>query len=452
MKIAIIGFGIDAGQSALTFLKREPQYKKAEFWVLDKKVDAKIPNGVLAQLGDRYLDDLGRFDLIVRSPGVRYHAPEIQAAIKAGVTVTSATKIFFENCPTKNIIGVTGTKGKGTTSTLIYKILKNAGKKVFLAGNIGVPVLSLLPKLNKNSWVVLEMSSFQLMDLTESPRVAVTLMVTSEHLDWHGSVEEYRDAKANIVRFQKKDHFAILAADYPASAGYAKFTKAKIFFFSRRFSGIKKGTFVRDGVFWFSDGKKMEKICATSDLQIPGEHNWENVGATITVARLLKISKAVIAKTVREFKGLEHRLEFVVEKKGVRYYNDSYATTPETTIAAIRAFPNQPKILILGGSSKQSDFRELGKVISKSKSIKAIIGIGVEWPRIKAEIRREARGARREGIKIFEDCKNMKEIMGAVKKVAAPGDVVLLSPACASFGMFKNYSDRGKQFKEWARK
>ncbi len=303
---------------------------------------------------------------------------------------------------------------------------------------------------------MLEMSSFQLMDMTASPHVAVALMITSEHLDWHGSVKEYRNAKANIVRFQKPEDFVVLAADYPASRGYAKLTKAKPFFFSRYarmpLVGAKlRGTFVRDGAFWFFDGKKKEKICSANILQIPGEHNWENVGAAITVARLLKIPKATIVKTLREFKGLEHRLEFVAEKKGVRYYNDSYATTPETTIAAIKAFPNQPKILILGGSSKNSDFRELGKVILKSKSIKAIVGIGVEWPMIKSQIMNHESRIMNQEVMIIENCKNMKEIMSAIKKIATPGDVVLLSPACASFGMFKNYSQRGQQFKQLAK-
>ena len=550
MKIAILGFGKE-GKSALEFLRKQPEYKKAEFWALDREASADIPNGVSTQLGDDYLRGLSRFDMVVRSPGIRYSLPEIQDAIKKGINVTSPTKIFFEKCPTKHTIGVTGTKGKGTTSTLIYEILRSSHvlknvrtsgakeKDVFLVGNIGIPALSVLPRLDKDSWVVLEMSSFQLMDLgsiskvadkkdsagfaaipgcespipssggrrippreigllarelpanpagplsrwiPQSPHVAVALMVTSEHLDWHANVKEYRNAKGNIVRFQKADDFAVLAADYPASRGYAKLTKAKTFFFSRRLkmpfgrassSGSFLGTWVSDGHFWFSDGKKKEKICATSDLQIPGEHNWENVGAAITVARLLKIPKAVIVKTLRKFKGLEHRLEFVVEKNGVRYYNDSYATTPETAIAAIRAFPTQPKILILGGSSKNSDFRELGRVIAKSKNIKAIIGIGVEWQRIKSVVPAEAgihassekpgsvdpvlrRGDgiknKYESIKIIEGCKNMREIVAAAKKIAAPGDVVLLSPACASFGMFKNYSERGEEFKTWVRK
>ncbi len=448
MKIAILGFGKE-GISALRFLKRQREYRGAEIWALDKNENLKLPHGIFSQTGEHYLRGLGRFDLIVRSPGIRYHLLEIQAAIKDGVKVTSPTKLFFEKCPAR-IIGVTGTKGKGTTSTLIYRILKADRKKTFLAGNIGKPALDILPKLDKKSWIVLEMSSFQLVDLKQSPHIAAALMITSEHLDWHRNAREYRDAKANIVRFQLARDFAVLARDYPASLAFRRLTKAKVLMFSRR-SKINKGIRVENGVFVFFSGRRKEQICDVGRLQIPGEHNWENVGAAITVAKILKIPNAVIAKTVYGFKGLEHRLEFVAEKKGVRYYNDSYATTPETSIAAIQAFHEQ-KILVLGGSSKGSDFTGLGRIISKSKTIKGIVGIGVEWPRIKAAIqgRREKGEGRR--IKIVEGCKNMKQIIRAANSIAEPGDVVLLSPACASFGMFKNYSDRGRQFEEVVRK
>ena len=456
-KIAVIGFGKE-GQSILKFL-RTLEFARAEIWVLDRNEKTVLPRGVRGQLGGDYLKGLERFDLIIRSPGIRYHAPEIQAAIWKGITVTSPTKIFFDRSPAP-IIGVTGTKGKGTTSTLVFKILEEGRKKkgersgkVFLAGNIGTPALDILPKLDKRSLVVLEMSSFQLIDLAKSPHIAVALMITSEHLDWHKSVKEYRGAKANIVRFQSARDYAVVARDYAASRAFAKLTKAKIFTFARRAKpksgtiarsgdGTGLGTFVEDGWFCFSDGKRKEAVCETNRLQIPGEHNWENVGAAITVAKIMGVPNAAIAKSVYAFRGLEHRLEFVAEKHGVRYYNDSYATTPETTIAAIKAF-RQPKILILGGSSKGSDFAELGRIISKSDSLRGIIGIGAEWPRIKSKIK-----TRNSRIHIVENCKNMKDIVRAAKRMAVPGDVVLLSPACASFGMFKNYSDRGKQFKE----
>jgi UDP-N-acetylmuramoylalanine--D-glutamate ligase len=443
-RIGILGFDKE-GQSTYRFLKRTPAYRDAELWILDRNKKINVPPDAFPKLGDSYLEGLDQFDVIVRTPGVKFYAPEIQSAIKSGVEVTSLTKLFFKHARlrTKNIIGVTGTKGKGTTSTLIAKILKASGKKVFIAGNIGTPALDLLPKLTKDSWVILELSSFQLVDLIESPHIAVALMVTSEHLNWHKDIAEYRAAKANIVRFQTARDFAVLARDYPASAAYAKLTKARTFMFSKT-TPVKKGAFVENGNFYFTDGVRKEKICETKILQIPGRHNWENVGAAITVAKILRVPNAVIAKTLARFTGLEHRLEFVAEKSGVRYYDDSYATTPETSIAAIAAFA-VPKILILGGSSKGSDFTDLGRMITRSESIKAIIGIGAEWPRIKKQIRNPR-------IKLIEGCATMKTIIAAATKTARPGDVVLLSPACASFGMFKNYSDRGAQFKTIVKK
>ena len=440
-KIAIAGFGRE-GRSVLKFLKSSPEFRGSEIWVLDEKHILKIPNGIRSHFGKNYLSGLSAFDIVFRTPGIPYDLPQIRAAIKKGTEISSSTKLFFEKCHGK-IIGVTGTKGKGTTSTLIYRMLKEGGEHAFLAGNIGTPALDMLPKINKRSWVVLELSSFQLMDLKRSPHIAVALMVTSEHLDWHKNVGEYVSAKAKIVRFQSPDDFAVLSADHPRSMSYARMTKANVFTFSRR-KNTAKGTWVENGHFWFSDGRKKEKIAATGDLHIPGEHNWENACAAITAAKIAGVENANIARAISRFEGLEHRLEFVREVRGVRYYNDSYATTPETAEVAIDAFA-EPKILILGGSHKGSDFRHLGKTISRSRSIKAIIGIGAEWPRIEAHIRNKK-------IKIVEGCKNMNSIVRAARAIARPGDAVLLSPACASFGMFKNYTERGLQFKALVRK
>ena len=443
-KIAILGFGKE-GRSSYRFLKRTAEFRNAEIWILDSDKKIKVPSGAFSRLGDSYLKNLEQFNIIIRSPGIKYYAPEIQYAIKNGAEMTSPTRLFFKFArrKTNNIIGVTGTKGKGTTLTLIAKILKASGKKVFCAGNIGAPALDFIPKLTKDAWIILELSSFQLIDCTESPHIAVALMVTSEHLNWHKNINEYRSAKANIVRFQSARDFAVLARDYPTSAAYAPLTKARVFMFSRK-TPVTKGVFVKNGNFYFNKGKRKEKICGTKILQIPGQHNWENAGAAIAVAKILHIQNAIITKTLARFTGLEHRLEFVAEKNSVRYYDDSYATTPETSIAAIAAFA-APKILILGGSSKGSDFKNLGTVISRSKNVKAIIGIGVEWPRIKKQIRGS-------NIKFIEGRANMKAIVSAAVDVVRPGDVVVLSPACASFDMFKNYSDRGDQFKTAVKK
>lgn len=436
MKIAVLGFERE-GRSTLEFLLHDPEFRGAELWVLDRKEDVAVPKSIRTQLGAKYLSNLTDFDVIFRTPGVRYYSSEIQRAIQKGVTITSATKLFFDRCPGR-IIGVTGTKGKGTTSTLIYNILKAAKKDVYLAGNIGKPALDILPSLNKKSWVVLELSSFQLIDLKKSPHIGVALMVTSEHMDWHADVKEYVAAKSNIVRSQAPSDYAVIAEDYPRSRSYIHKTRGRVFTFSRRHT-VKKGSYVHDGAFWFTDGKKKEKICPVADLHIPGKHNWENAAAAITAGMLAGASTAAIKKAVREFRGLPHRLEFVGGVGGGRYYNDSYSTTPDASEVAMDAFA-EPKILILGGSHKNADFSKLGRAISKSKSVKAIIGIGVEWPRIKKHIRNKK-------IVMVEGCGNMKKIIAAARHVAAKGDVVILSPGCASFGMFKNYTDRGDQFK-----
>jgi UDP-N-acetylmuramoylalanine--D-glutamate ligase len=466
-KIALLGFDRE-GKSVLRFVANDPEFRDAEIWILDKKEDVEIPSGVHSQLGANYLDGLDRFDVIFRTAGARYHMPELQAAIAHGVTVSSATKLFFERCP-GTIIGVTGTKGKGTTSTLIYEMLKRGGRKVFIAGNIGKPAVDILPEMDRDSWAVLELSSFQLIDLETSPHIGVALMVTQEHLDWHADVAEYIVAKSNIVRHQSPDDFAVLAEDYPQTATYASLTDGSVFTFSRHHS-VKKGAWVEDSAFWFAgdpNGENRndasigmgvkEKICATDMLHIPGEHNWENACAAIAAAKLAGIANDDIARAIDEFRGLEHRLEFVAETGGgVHWYDDSYSTMPDSAEVALAAF-DEPKIMILGGSSKGADFTSLAHAIRESKSVKAIIGIGVEWPRIKEAIAAADSGAMSNAKNpntplLIEGCANMEEIIRAACDAAKPGDVVILSPGCASFGMFKNYTERGNQFKEEVRR
>ena len=443
MKIAIIGFGRE-GQSLFSFLRKHPRYKDAEIWALDKNPHIKIPREIPQRLDEHYLDGLSEFDLVFRSPGVPYMTRELVRARKAGVHFSSPTQLFFEEAALRGakIIGITGTKGKGTTSTLTYRILQSGGKKTFLAGNIGTPALDIVPKLDSASLVVLELSSFQLIDLKESPSIAVVLMVTSEHLDWHEDLPEYIAAKRNIIRFQSPKGYTVIAEEYPRSRSFVKHAPGTVFTFSKK-KVVKKGAWTEKGLFWFSDGKRKENICLVSDLWIPGFHNLDNSCAAITVAKILGVKNTAIRSAIRGFRGLEHRLELVKKVRGVTYYDDSYATTPETAAVAVQAFEN-PKILILGGSSKGSDFKRLGKLISASKSIKAIIGVGVEWSRIKRLIKNPR-------LRIVEGCKNMKQIVRTAHKLTSPGDVVLLSPACASFGMFKNYTDRGEQFKKQVR-
>jgi UDP-N-acetylmuramoylalanine--D-glutamate ligase len=398
-KVAILGYGIE-GQDAEKFLK----FCGAEITILDKKDDVN------------YLNGLSKFNIIVRSPGVYRFLPEILEVEKKGIVITSAVKKFFENCPGK-IIGVTGTKGKGTTSTLIYEILKTDGRDVYLSGNIGKPYLELLPKLSKDSWVIMEMSSFQLIDLDLSPHIAVILNITLDHMDWHKDRDEYVNAKKNIVSHQTSNDFAVINVEYETPKSFAKIAKGKVIEFSKDTldAGFKK------------------------DLLLRGEHNLENIAAAVAVGRVLKINDNKTLGVVRNFKGLEHRLELVDEVNGINFYNDSFATGPQPTIAAINSF-TEPETLILGGSDKGLDFGELREKIEKKDNIKNLILIGDIGEKIGGGIK---------GKNIINLGKtSMTQIVKKAFEVTPKGGVVILSPAAASFDMFKNYKDRGNQFKE----
>ena len=445
-KIAVLGFGVE-GMSVVDFLLHEA----LKITVFDDKrresfeatiIDGYERKGVSFEFENRISHT--EYDVIFRSPGIKPSTPELVEAKNKGIEVTSAIKMFFELCPCE-IIGVTGTKGKGTTSTLIYEMLKKEGFDAYLGGNIGIPPLSFLSELKGDSKVVLELSSFQLIDLEQSPHIGVILMTTSEHLDYHSDVYEYIEAKRNIFKFQDYKDFAVVNRDYPASNESDIYSNGKVYRVSRE-QDVDQGCFVKnDGIVLKMDGNENE-ILATKDLALRGKHNWENVCAATVAALCAGCSMKSIIPVLKSFKGLEHRIEHVATTRGVAYYDDSFSTTPETAIAAIEAF-DEPKILILGGSSKNSNFSELGQIISESESIKAIIGIGVEWGRIRQEIK-----GLNPSIAIIEDCQTMEEIIQQCVEIGEIGDVVLLSPACASFDMFKSYKDRGDQFKEEVKK
>ncbi len=443
-RVLIVGFGIDAGASAARFFLDRGwtvtvyDAKPEEAFSL-KDVQPLRDQGVTFQFGAA--TSQGEYDLVIRSPGILPTHPIIAAYLHEKIPVSSATNIFLALCPGK-IIGVTGTKGKGTTASFIYEILKADNKKVVLGGNIGQPMLDMLRTIDAETIVVLELSSFQLMDATRSPHVAVVLMITADHLDVHASLREYVNAKARIGRYQKADDLMIYNADYPESVYIATQSKAKKYVVSTKEVPQEEGCFIEGNEIVLHHGGVHETIEMTRNVQLPGRHNLENVCAAVAAARNMGASDEAIKKTIITFKGLEHRLEFVREVQGVKYYNDSFATNPSSTIAAIEAF-DVPEVLIVGGSTKGSDFSELVRVISKRKNIRAIIGIGEEWPKIKSAI--QAAGA--SDIHYIEDLTKMKNIVAAAHDVAQMGDIVLLSPACASFGLFKNYKDRGEQFK-----
>jgi UDP-N-acetylmuramoylalanine--D-glutamate ligase len=444
-KVAVLGAGLE-GISSSTWLKNlgalvtifdQKEEKDFEPEVLEKikKLDVKTV------FGRDSLNSLEGEEIIVRTPSVRPDIPPISKALTKGAVLTSNVKLFFDYCPAK-IIGVTGTKGKGTTSTLIYKILKEAGKSAYLGGNIGTAALDLLPDLKPTDFVVLELSSFQLFDLDKSPFVAVVLMVTSEHLDWHKNHEEYKTAKFNIVKYQSQNDFAVINCDYPVSSEFITQTKAKKIEVST--SGrFTSGVFVQNEAIFRRVGAAAERVVGLDEIGLVGRHNVENVAAAIGAATALGVPTLPIEQAIKEFKGLEHRLEFVRQVGGVKYYNDSFSTTPETAIAAIKSF-SDPEIIILGGSDKGSDYSQLGKEIVNSPNVKAVILVGKMAEKIKQAI--NSAGTFKG--QLLENAKDMKEIVAQAKSVATNGDVVILSPAAASFDMFRNYKQRGQLFKE----
>ena len=441
-KIAVLGVGVEGISTTKYLLSKGAvpvlfdRKKTREF---EKTTGEEIRKlGARTFFGQEYLEPIKDFDLIFRSPGVRPDLPLLQAAEKKGAEITSQTKLFFDLCPAP-IIGITGTKGKGTTSALIYDILKVAGKKVFLGGNIGNPPLAFLDKVTPDSIVVLELSSFQLIDINKSPHICVVLMVTSEHLDWHRGEDEYIKAKTQITKYQTAKDFAVINADYPTSREIGEISKARKYYFSTK-KPVENGAYIDQGfVVLVTNG--WTSIVKTSDIKLIGEHNLQNIAATTVVAGLLEIPPDTIAKAIKAFTGLPHRLEFVGEVSSVKFYDDSASTTPETAIAAVRAFEN-PKILILGGASKHSDFTLLGEAIVQN-NVKAAILTGEEAVRIRDSI--DSAGGF--SGKIIEGPSDMKQIVQKAKTLSEPGDIILLSPACASFDMYKNYMDRGDQFK-----
>lgn len=446
--VAILGLSVE-GLDSVKFFHDEG----ARIWCCDRRTKkelgttytdlAKVSDGF--QLGENYLHGLDRFDVIVRTPGMSLRFPELRALEKSGKEITSSTKLFFSLCPAP-IIGVTGTKGKGTTSTLIAEMLKADGKKVWVGGNVGVALLSQVRNIKPSDHVVLELSSFQLEDLKMSPHIAVVLRTTQEHLvnqdtlasNFHESRETYIEAKKSIVRYQTKDDVAILNADDPTSSSFAQETSAQVLYFSRTDRSV--AAYVENHTVFLMTHGRTEKICSASDVKLRGEHNLDNIAAASLAAFSAGASVAAIRKAAKSFEGLEHRLETVRTVDGVLYVNDSFSTVPETAIAALESF-TEPIILIAGGSEKGSDFTELGKSISLL-NVTTLIAIGKMTDRIVIA----AKNAGYTG-KILTGLHSMHDIVTTASHEAASGDVVLLSPACASFDMFTNYKERGKQFK-----
>lgn len=445
MRIGIVGWGEEA-QSAFRFFGPEHEYlivnesAQDNFPPESNKIRLRFlanqaPVGIAGQVTDlSYLKGIEAYDKIVYQPTAYFN---LQKAFGNNpdfwAKATTALNVFFENCPTKNIIGVTGTKGKGTTSTLIAKMLQAGSKTTHLGGNIGTPILDLLPSIAPNDWVIWELANFQLKTAVYSPHIAVCLMITEEHTDWHPSMEDYLAAKANIFKHQKPEDIAIYFAPDENSKALASYSSGKkIPYFE------KPGAYVReDGMIVIGDDEL--EIISKTQVKLLGEHNLQNICAAATAVfeavGSLDKAKAVLSS----FNGLEHRLELVRSLQGVKYYDDSFATTPDSAIVALKTF-KEPKVVILGGHDKGLDYWSLAKEIASSNVRQAIV-IGTLADKL-------AKMLKEQGFtNITTGLTKMPEIVEAARKQAQPGDVVLLSTGTSSFGLFKDYKDRGNQFK-----
>lgn len=417
-RILIIGYGIE-GKATEIFLKK--YCTNTQIGIADKKD------------GDNYLARQSDYDLTIKSPGV---PPGLIT-----IPYTTATNIFLSNYKGK-IIGVTGTKGKSTTATLIYKMLKEANKDAFLGGNIGEPAINFLDKLNDNSLTVLELSSFQLQDIKKSPDISVVLMITSDHLDYHKDITEYILAKRNILKFQTSQDFAILNRDYPAANESDIYTQGKIFYVSRE-RETDNACFAFNGRIKMRINGRDEDIIKTSDIRLIGKHNLENACSAALAAKLAGVPTDAISSVLRTFPGLPDRLEYSGEKRGVRFYNDSLSTIPEATIEAIETFPDKVRTLIAGGHERGIDYAQLGRYLAKS-SVRTLILFPPSGKRIWQAVV-NAGGDKQ--IKKY-DVTSMHEAIIYASDETSNGKICLLSPASASFGIFKNYKDRGAQFKK----
>lgn len=436
-RIGILGFGTNH-RALLTWLQ---QHGAESITVYDEKAKPEL-EGVEVISGP---DAFRAFDVDVlfRSPGIPLRRPELQAFVERGGRITSQTELFLELCSARTI-GVTGTKGKGTTSSLITHILELAGKRVFLAGNIGKDPFEFLDELMPDDFVVLELSSFQLDGIRHSPDIAVVLGVTSDHLDHHESVAAYHSAKANIVRHQQSGDVAVLNLDNEASLGYAEVAGGTVLYYSTRKS-VDAGGYLVDGTYYWRDPRaEMPEVIATSaELGLAAPHIQENAAAAIAVAKLVGIDTSGVVAAIQTFRGLPHRLETVVEGD-IQWVNDSYATVPDATIAALRAF-TAPILLIVGGSSKGADCRELGQAIAMS-SVTRLLTMGETGPVIAAAA--VAAGFPAERVTSAEV---LDRAVDLARAEASAGTVILLSPASASFDQFTNASERGERFRELAR-
>lgn len=443
-KVAVIGLGV-SNLPLLDYLHD----KKSTVTIFDdrnidelpKEIVEKITNyGFNFSFGKNSLEKLQNFDLIFRSPSCLPTKPELQAEIKHGAIVTTEIELLMKMCPSK-IIGVTGSDGKTTTTSLIYAILKDAGYNTYLGGNIGTPLFTKLEEMQPEDIVVLELSSFQLMGMEVSPNIAVITNITPNHLNIHKDFEEYIDAKKNIFKFQNENDILILNYDNEITKNCSKEANGKVIFFSGK-EKLDNGYIIDEGIIKICVDKIRKHILNVDEVILRGEHNYENI-ATALAATSTLVDLDVAIQTVKNFKPVAHRLEFVRELDGVKWYNDSASSSPTRTLAGINSYKEEI-VLIAGGYDKNLDYKPLAKPILDKVSTLILMGqtSGKIFDCVKEEMEKENKKI---PIYVVDDLDNA---IKTAKKYAKPNQVVLFSPASASFDMFKNAVQRGELFKE----
>ncbi len=444
--VAIMGMGVSN-----TPLIKYLMDLDANITVFDKKSEEELDKslieeyaiqGVKFSLGENYLKNLVGYDIIFRSPSMRPDIPELEKELDRGAILTSEIEMLIDLCPGK-IIGITGSDGKTTTTTLIYKMLEAAGYHCYLGGNIGIPLFAKIDEMRSEDIIVLELSSFQLMTLKKSPQIAVVTNVSPNHLDIHKSYEEYIEAKKNIFKYQDKDGIVVLNYDNDITRDFSLEAKGKVRYFSTRVK-LDDGVILDNNMIKISEDKIRKQIINVDDILLLGAHNIENACTAIAAVKDL-VKPEDIVSVLTTFKGVEHRNEFVRLLNGVKWYNDSIGSSPTRTIAGLVSFKNKV-ILIAGGYDKHLDYTDMGRYIVDH--VKTLVLLGQTKEKIKTATLQEIE--RRGGnidLPIIE-CTSLEEAVNKAYEVASEGDTVFFSPASASFDMFKNFEERGNKYKE----
>lgn len=442
-RVALIGTGVSHMELIELLLK-----KGISVTVCDKKnreemgelADSLENKGARLSLGENYLDEIYNSDIVFRTPGMYFLSPELKKARDMGIAVTSEMEVFFDLCPCK-IYGITGTDGKTTTTTIISEMLERSGKKVHKGGNIGRALLPIIESISPEDFAVVELSSFQLISMRRSPDTAIITNVYPDHLNVHKDMEEYIGAKKNLILHQNAFSKTVLNLDNEKVNALSNEVRGHLVKFSR-ITKPEYGSFLdKSGWLCFNDGKKTERIVHKDSIKIPGLHNVENYLAAIA-AVYGDVPTEAIKQTAESFGGVEHRIEFVRELYGVKFYNDSIATSPVSVIAGLNAF-EQRLIVIAGGSDKKLDYSTMSEAINKK--VKSLILLGATADKIEAAVR--AYDGYDEGNCRIYRVKTMEEAVKTACSIAGKGDIVTLSPASASFDSYNNFEERGKHYK-----